>query len=155
MHPSLPVNNVTEFITYARANPGKLNYVSGGNGNGSAAHIAVQYLKQRANLDIVHVPYIGTGPVITDLIAGQISMTMTGVPSSLQYIRAGKLKALGVSSLKRIEAQPNVPAIVEAGIEDFDATQCVWRGCAGRHTARHRAQAHRRDPRHAGVARDK
>ena len=66
---------------------------------------------------------MGTGPVITDLIAGQISMTMTGVPSSLQYIQAGKLKALGVSSLKRIEAQPNVPAMVEAGIEDFDATQ--------------------------------
>ena len=126
VHPSLPVINVTEFIAYARANPGKLNYGSGGNGSGSAAHIAVQYLKQRANLDIVHVPYIGTGPVITDLIAGQISMTMTGVPASLQYIQAGKLKALGVSSLKRIEVLPNVPAMVEAGIEDFDATQ--WYG---------------------------
>ena len=66
---------------------------------------------------------MGTGPVITDLIAGQISMTMTCVPASLQYIQAGKLKALGVSSLKRIEALPNVPAMVEAGIEDFDATQ--------------------------------
>ena len=124
VHPALPVNNVGEFIAYARANPGKLNYGSGG--NGSAAHIAVEYLKQRAGLDIVHVPYKGTGPAVTDLIAGQLSLTMTGVPPTLQYIQGGKLKALGVSSLKRIEALPNVPTIAEAALKDFDATQ--WYG---------------------------
>ena len=124
VHPALPVNNVAEFIAYARANPGRLNYGSGG--NGSAAHIAVEYLKQRAGLDIVHVPYKGTGPAVTDLIAGQLSLTMTGVPPTLQYIQVGKLKALGVSSLKRIEALPNVPTIAESGLNDFDATQ--WYG---------------------------
>lgn len=124
VHPSLPANNVGELIAYARANPGKLNYGSGG--SGSAAHIAFEYFKQQTKIDIVHVPYKGTVPSVTDVIGGQISMTMTGVPPLLQFVRSGKLKALGVSSLKRIEALPNVPTIAEAGVKDFDATQ--WYG---------------------------
>lgn len=124
VHPSLPANNVGELIAYARANPGKLNYGSGG--SGSAAHIAFEYFKQQTKTDIVHVPYKGTAPSVTDVIGGQISMTMTGVPPLLQFVRSGKLKALGVSSLKRIEALPNVPTIAEAGVKDFDATQ--WYG---------------------------
>ena len=124
INPSLPVGNVAELITYARANPGKLNYGSGG--NRSAAHLAVEYFKQLTQADIVHVPYKGTGPMVTDLIAGQLSMTMTGVPPTLQYVQGGKLKALGVSSLKRIEALPAVPTISEAGLKGFDATQ--WYG---------------------------
>ena len=124
INPALPVGNVAELITHARANPGKLNYGSGG--NGSAAHLAVEYFKQLTQTDIVHVPYKGTGPMVTDLIAGQLSMTMTGVPPTLQYVQSGKLKALGVSSLKRIEALPAVPTISEAGLKGFDATQ--WYG---------------------------
>jgi tripartite-type tricarboxylate transporter receptor subunit TctC len=124
VHPSVPASNVSELLAYARANPGKLNYGSGG--SGSAAHIAFEYFKQQTKIDIVHVPYKGTAPSVTDLIGGQIAMTMTGAPPLLQFVRSGKLKALGVSSLKRIEALPNVPTIAESGVKDFDATQ--WYG---------------------------
>ena len=124
VHPSVPVKTVQELITYIRANPGKLNYGSGG--NGSAAHIAVEYFKLQTKTEIVHVPYRGTGPAMTDLLAGQIGMTMTGVLPSLPHIQSGKLRALGVSSLKRAAALPNVPTVSEAGIPNFDATQ--WYG---------------------------
>ncbi len=123
-HPSQPFNSVAELVAYAKANPGKLSYGSGG--NGSAAHIAFELFKQQTQTDIVHIPYKGTAPSITDVIGGQIAMTMTGAPPLLQFVKAGKLKALGVSSANRIEALPNVPTIAEAGVKDFEATQ--WYG---------------------------
>jgi tripartite-type tricarboxylate transporter receptor subunit TctC len=124
VNPSLPANNVAELIAYARANPGKLSYGSGG--NGSAAHIALELFKQRTGTEIVHVPYRGTSPSVTDVIGGQVAMTMTGVPPVLPFVQSGRLKALGVSSRQRVEALPNVPTIAEAGVKDFEATQ--WYG---------------------------
>lgn len=124
VNPSVPAKNVTELIAYARANPGKLNYSSGG--NGSAAHLAMEYFKLQTQTDIVHVPYKGTAPAVTDLIAGQVSLTMTGAPVVMPQVMAGKLRALGVSSPARLEAFPQVPTIAESGVPGFDATQ--WYG---------------------------
>jgi tripartite-type tricarboxylate transporter receptor subunit TctC len=124
VHPSVPAKTVTELIEYARRNPGKLNYSSGG--NGSAAHLAMEYFKLQTKTDMVHVPYKGTGPALTDLIAGQVSLTMTGAPVVMPQVQAGKLRALGVSSPKRLDAFPDVPTIAESGVPGFDATQ--WYG---------------------------
>ena len=124
VHPALPVKNVTELIAYAKANPGKLNYSSGG--NGSAAHLAVEYFKLQTKTEIVHVPYKGTGPSVTDLIAGQVSMTMTGAPAVMPHVQSGRLRALGVSSPQRIPALAQIPTVAESGVPGFDATQ--WYG---------------------------
>ena len=124
VHPALPVKNVTELSAYAKANPGKLNYSSGG--NGSAAHLAVEYFKLQTKTEIVHVPYKGTGPSVTDLIAGQVSMTMTGAPAVMPHVQSGRLRALGVSSPQRIPALAQIPTVAESGVPGFDATQ--WYG---------------------------
>jgi tripartite-type tricarboxylate transporter receptor subunit TctC len=124
VHPSMPVKSVKEFLAFSRARPGQLNYGSGG--NGSAAHLAVEYLKLAAKLDIVHIPYKGTAPMITDLIGGQLSLTITGVPPLLQHVRGGRLRALGVATTKRIALLPDLPTIAEAGVPGFEATQ--WYG---------------------------
>ena len=124
VNPSLPAHTVRELIDYAHENPGKLSYGSGG--NGSAAHIAVELFKLRTATKIEHVPYRGTAPSVMDLISGQVALTMTGVPPVLEFVRNGRLRALGVSSLKRIDALPDVPTISEAGVKDFEATQ--WYG---------------------------
>ena len=124
VHPALPVKNVTELIAYAKANPDKLNYSSGG--NGSAAHLAVEYFKLQTKTEIVHVPYKGTGPSVTDLIAGQVSMTMTGAPAVMPHVQSGRLRALGVSSPQRMPALAQIPTVAESGVPGFDATQ--WYG---------------------------
>jgi tripartite-type tricarboxylate transporter receptor subunit TctC len=124
VNPAQPFHTVGELISYARANPGKLLYSSGG--NGGAAHIAMEYFKQQAGVDLVHVPYKGTSPSVTDLIGGQVAMTMTGAPPLMPHIQAGRLRALGVSSAQRIDALPQVPTIAESGVKGFDATQ--WYG---------------------------
>ena len=127
VNPSTSFKTVAELVAYAKQNPGKLTYASGG--NGGAAHIAMEYFKLLAGLDIVHIPYKGTVPAVTDLIGGQITMTMTGAPPLMQHILAGKLRALGVSGVKRIDVLPQVPTISESGIPElkgFDATQ--WYG---------------------------
>ncbi len=124
VHPSVPAKNVAELIEYARKNPGKLNYSSGG--NGSAAHLAMEYFKLQTKTDIVHVPYKGTVPAVTDLIAGQVSLTMTGAPAVMPHAQSGKLRALGVSSATRLDAFPQVPTIAESGVPGFEATQ--WYG---------------------------
>ncbi len=123
VNPAVPAKNVAELIAYARANPGKLTYSSGG--NGSAAHLAMEYFKLQTKTDIVHVPYKGTAPAITDLLGGQVTMTMTGAPAVMAHVQGGKLRALGVSSPSRLDALPQVPAIAET-IPGFEATQ--WYG---------------------------
>ena len=124
VNPALPVRNVTELIVYAKANPGKLNYSSGG--NGSAAHLAVEYFKLQTGTSIVHVPYKGTGPSVADLIGGQVSMTRTGAPAVMGHVQSGRLRALGVSSPQRVPALSQIPTVDEAGVPGFDATQ--WYG---------------------------
>ena len=124
VNPSLAVKDVGELVAYARANPGKLTYSSGG--NGSAAHLAMEYFKLQTKTDIVHVPYKGTAPSITDILGGQITMTMTGAPPLMPHVQAGKLRALGVSSTSRLDALPQVPTIAESGVPGFEAVQ--WYG---------------------------
>ena len=104
VHPSLPVKNVSELVSYLKTNPGKVNYGSGG--NGSAAHLATEYFKLATHTFIVHVPYRGTVPSVTDAVAGQIQMVFTGAPAVIPMVKAGKLKAIAVSSLKRMDSMP-------------------------------------------------
>ena len=113
-----------EFIELARRQPGKLTYSSGG--NGSAAHIAFEYLKLKARIFVMHVPYRGTAPSVTDVIAGQVDATFTGSPAVLPHIKSGRLRALAVSSAQRIAALPDVPTVAESGYPGFDADQ--WYG---------------------------
>jgi tripartite-type tricarboxylate transporter receptor subunit TctC len=120
----VPANNVQEFIALAKRQPGALTYGSGG--NGSAAHIAAVAFSDATGIEMTHVPYRGTGPMMTDLIAGTIDLTMTGGPPALPPVRAGQLKALGVSSLTRLSSAPDIPTIAEQGVPGFDATQ--WYG---------------------------
>lgn len=123
VNPEVPAKTTQELIAYIRANPGKLNYATGG--NGSAAHIATAALAVAAGLDIVHVPYRGTAPAMTDLLGGRVQMMFTGAPVVLPQAQAGKLRALGVSGLSRLAAAPDVPTVAEA-IPGFEASQ--WYG---------------------------
>jgi tripartite-type tricarboxylate transporter receptor subunit TctC len=127
VHPSVPARSVRELVQYAKANPGKLNYGSGG--NGSAAHIATEYFKLQSDTDIVHVPYKGTAPAVNDAVAGQIQMLLTGAPAVMPMAKAGKLVALAVSSPQRIPSAPELPTIAESGLPGlvgFEADQ--WYG---------------------------
>jgi tripartite-type tricarboxylate transporter receptor subunit TctC len=124
VNPSVPAKDVKEFIAYAKQNPGKLKYGSGG--IGSAAHIATEALALETDTRFVHVPYKGTGPAVVDLLSGQIDMMVTGAPAVLQYVENGKLRALGTASLTRLPSAPNIPTISEAGVKDFEAVQ--WYG---------------------------
>jgi len=123
VNPQVAAKDVRELVGLAKAHPGELRYASGG--NGSAAHLAMEYFKLRAGVDIVHVPYRGTAPAVTDVLSGQVEMIMTGVPAVQQQVKAGKLRALGVSSRAAVAAMPGVPTIA-ASIPDFDAIQ--WYG---------------------------
>lgn len=125
LHPSTQAGNMKAFVAYAKANPGRLNYGSGG--NGSAANLATEYLKMRTNTSLVHIPYRGTAPAVNDLVAGQTQVLFTGVPAVIGQIRSGQLKALAVSGAARVEALPEVPTVNEAlGLKDFEADQ--WYG---------------------------
>jgi tripartite-type tricarboxylate transporter receptor subunit TctC len=123
VHPSLPVNNLREFITWAKANPGKLNYAS--QGNGSVAHIGTEIFKQSVGIEMTHVPYKGSGQAIADVLAGQVQVFMTTPPSVMQHIQAGKLKALAVTGKKRHAGMPQVPTMAEAGYPNFDLESWV------------------------------
>jgi tripartite-type tricarboxylate transporter receptor subunit TctC len=118
---------VQDLLALARARPGGLTFGSGG--NGSAAHIAMVAFGLATGTTFEHVPYRGTGPMMNDLIAGTIDLTMTGGPPALPPVRSGLLRALGVSSLTRLSSAPEIPTIAEQGVEGFDATQ--WYGLVG------------------------
>jgi tripartite-type tricarboxylate transporter receptor subunit TctC len=111
VHPALPVKDFNELLAYAKANPGKVNF--GSAGSGSITHLAGELLKSEAKIDIVHVPYKGAAPAVTDLVGGQVQMGIFDVPVLLSHIRAGRLKALAVTSAKRAETLPDVPSTVE------------------------------------------
>ena len=109
---TLPANNIAELIALAKREPGKLNYASVG--TGSPAHIAGELFKLKAGVDIVHVPYKGGGPAVTDTLGGQVQLAFVSIPAALQFVKAGKLKALAVTSDKRSLAAPDIPTIAES-----------------------------------------
>jgi tripartite-type tricarboxylate transporter receptor subunit TctC len=117
-HPSVPANNLKEFITYAKANPGKLNFAS--QGNGSLSHVGTALLEQTTGIDMVHVPYKGSGPAIQDVLGGQVQVFMTTPPSVMQHVQAGKLKAYAVTGKTRHPGLPAVPTTAEAGLAGFE-----------------------------------
>ncbi len=124
VHPDLPVKNFKEFMAYAKANPGKLNY--GSAGNGSAGHLAFEYLKLVSETFILHVPYRGTGPMLTDLMAGRLDAAAVGAPALLPFIKAGKLRCVATGSSTRLPLLPDVPTLAEQGFKGFEMTQ--WYG---------------------------
>ena len=117
-HPSVPVNNVQEFIAYARANPGKLSY--GSPGQGSSPHLAGELFKKMAKVNAVHVPYKGAGPALTDMLGGQLQFWFDPGPG-LKHVKEGKLKLLAVGSPSRSPQVPDVPTLAESGLTGFDA----------------------------------
>jgi tripartite-type tricarboxylate transporter receptor subunit TctC len=124
VHPSFPAKSVAELIAYAKANPGRLNF--GSSGNGGANHLSGELFKSMAGVEMVHIAYKGAAPALNDLLGGQIPLMFDSVPGVLQHINAGKLRALGVTTLKRSAALPGVPTIDEAGLKGFEAT--AWFG---------------------------
>ena len=109
VNPSVPAKTVPEFIAYAKANPGKINMASAGNGHPS--HVAGELFKMMAGVDMVHVPYRGAAPALTDLIGGQVQVYFGPMPASIEYIRTGKLRALAVTTATRSEALPDIPTV--------------------------------------------
>ncbi|MBP6900525.1 MAG: tripartite tricarboxylate transporter substrate binding protein [Burkholderiaceae bacterium] len=124
VRPELPVKNLKELIAYAKKNPGKLNY--GSAGNGSAGHLAMEYLKMVSDTFMLHVPYRGTGPQLTDLLAGRLDAASVGAPAVLQFIKAGKLRCIATGTAQRIPQLPDVPTVAEQGYPGFEMTQ--WYG---------------------------
>ena len=124
IHPDVPAKNFGEFVAYVKANPGKLSY--GSAGNASAGHLAMEYLKLVTGMFITHIPYRGTGPQLTDLLAGRTQASSAGMPALGAHIRAGKLRAIAVGTQQRIPAMPEVPTVAEMGFKDFETSQ--WYG---------------------------
>jgi tripartite-type tricarboxylate transporter receptor subunit TctC len=123
-HPSFPPNSVKELIAYAREKPGKVNY--GTSGNGTSVHLSMELFKSMTKTYMVHIPYRGSAPVVTDLLAGQVDVMFDNLPNVIQHVRAGKMKALGVSTAKRSSLAPEVPSVDEAGVPGYDLS--VWFG---------------------------
>ncbi len=124
VNPSVPVNSVAELISYAKANPGKLNFAS--SGNGTSIHLSGELFKVMAGVQITHIPYKGSAPAMQDLLGGQVQLMFDNLPPSLPQIKAGKLKALAVTSATRAAALPDVPTMAEAGLPGFEASS--WFG---------------------------
>jgi len=117
VHPSLPVTNLKELVDYAKKNPGKLNYAS--QGSGSIPHVGTELFKQMNGVDMVHVPYKGSGPAIQDVLSGQVELFITTPPSVLGHVQQGKLRAIAIASAARHPQLPDVPTSVEQGMPDF------------------------------------
>ena len=124
VHPSLPVKSVKELISLARSRPGKLNYAS--TGAGQSTHLSMELFKLMAAVDVTHIPYKGSSPALTDLLAGQVTLMFDNMPSCLPHVKAGKLRALAVSTLKRSPALPQLPTVAESGLPGFEVS--VWFG---------------------------
>jgi len=124
VHPDLPARNLKEFVALAKSKPGKLNY--GSAGNGSAGHLAFEYLKAATGTFVTHVPYRGSGPQITDLLSGRLDAASVGAPAILPFIKAGKLRCIATGTTQRIAQLPDVPTVAEQGYPGFEMTQ--WYG---------------------------
>lgn len=124
VHPSVPVKNLKELIALAKGRPGELHYSSGG--NGTSTHLAGELLKNAAGINLIHIPYKGVAPALTDTLAGQITITFAGVNAVRGFIETGKLRALGITGARRNNAVPLVPTFAEAGLPGLDAT--TYRG---------------------------
>src|SRR5689334_10657622 len=124
VHPSVPVHDVAEFIAYARAHPGRLNFAS--NGNGSSSQLAAVMFGSMAGVDMVHVPYKGLAPALTDLLAGEVQLMFSSVVAILPHIKAGKLRAIAVTGAKRLASMPELPTIAESGLPGYEASS--WYG---------------------------
>lgn len=124
VHPDLPVKNLKEFIAYVKSKPGQLNY--GSAGNGSAGHLAFEYLKMVSDIFMLHVPYRGTGPMLTDLMAGRLQAASVGAPALLGFIKTGKLRCIATGTGQRLAQLPDVPTVAESGFKGFEMTQ--WYG---------------------------
>lgn len=125
--PDLPVNSLAEFVAYVKSNPGKYSY--GSSGPGTLTHLAMEQLKVAAGIDLVHVPYRGIGPAITDVLGGQTQALFPGLAAALPHVKAGKMKPLAVTGLTRHRLLPDVPTFQQAGFEGFDGVQ--WYGIVG------------------------
>jgi tripartite-type tricarboxylate transporter receptor subunit TctC len=124
VHESVPAKNLREFIALAKQSPGKLNY--GSAGNGSAGHLAMEYLKQVSGMEIQHVPYKGTGPNVIDLVAGRTHATSAGTPPLLPHVKSGKLRVIAVGTSRRLHTLPDVGTVAEQGYPGFETSQ--WYG---------------------------
>ena len=120
VNPSVPAKNVKELVAYAKANPGKLSYAS--SGNGASSHLAGVLFNASAGVELQHIPYKGTGPALNDLLGGQVSMSFTDVLTALPYVKAGRLRALGVTTAQRSQAMPEVPTVAEQGVPGYDVS---------------------------------
>jgi tripartite-type tricarboxylate transporter receptor subunit TctC len=123
----VPAKDLKEFVALAKKNPGKLNY--GSAGNGSAGHLAFEYLKYVTGIDVVHVPYRGTGPQLQDLLGGRLQASSAGTPALMAHIKSGKLRAIAVGTPERIPALPDVTTVAELGYPGFETSQ--WYGIIG------------------------
>jgi len=121
--PSFPAKTIAEFIAYAKANPGKINM--GSSGTGASDHMAGELFKMMAGIDMLHVPYRGSAPALTDLLAGQVQVMFASMPSAIEYVRAGNLRALAVTTAARSDALPDIPAVGEF-VPGFEAV--TWYG---------------------------
>jgi tripartite-type tricarboxylate transporter receptor subunit TctC len=124
VRPDVPAQNLAQLLALARAKPGALNY--GSAGNGSAGHLAMEYLKMVSNTFMLHVPYRGTGPQLADLLGGRLDLAAVGAPAVLQFIRAGKLRCIATGTAQRLPQLPDVPTVAEQGFAGFEMTQ--WYG---------------------------
>ena len=124
VHPKVPAHNLKELIEYAKKNPGKVTFGSGGAGSGP--HVAGELLKSVAKVDMIHVPYKGSGPALSDLLGGQIDILITAAPTVAAFIQSGKLRAIAVASDKRIPMMPSVPSSAESGVPEFKVSN--WFG---------------------------
>ena len=124
VHADVPAKNLREFVALAKAKPGQLYY--GSAGNGSAGHLAMEYLKQAAGIELQHVPYKGTGPNVTDLVAGRTQAASAGTPPLLPHAKSGKLRVIAVGTARRLQSIPEVPTVAEQGYPGFETSQ--WYG---------------------------
>ncbi len=140
VNPEVPAKTVAEFIAYAKANPGKINMAS--SGNGTSIHLSGELFMMMTGVKMTHVPYKGSAPMLTDLLAGQVQVMFDNLPSSIGHIKAGKLRALAVTTAKRSPELPDVPTVAET-VPGYEASAFFGFGVAARHAEGDRRQAQR------------